>query len=274
MSWFDPSGFANIAKSALREAQKTIDKALDIRDDGITTPVPANTPIDTNSDDLFGSWGFTQSGNIRHKKEDTTLWGSFTGSFFDVNKDNSKSPMVDSLDDPTDAGNEHFAGSKLVVQQSDDGSNQYSRLSSMEVDEDTSVEINGLHEIESMVEVELEVPDEQNYVVKTRKKPSSLLVNRLSFISNESGKNSSESVELITCSTECTASPESELLSGDQSISTSTKQTSESVEILADVTSLSFTEISGSDNNNSSGNVDIEEFASPLESPIVDEEAR
>lgn len=30
MSWFDASNFANLAKNALKEAQKTIDKALDI----------------------------------------------------------------------------------------------------------------------------------------------------------------------------------------------------------------------------------------------------
>lgn len=30
MSWFDATNFANLAKNALKEAQKTIDKALDI----------------------------------------------------------------------------------------------------------------------------------------------------------------------------------------------------------------------------------------------------
>lgn len=33
MSWFDASGFASLAKSALKEAQKTIDKALDITEE-------------------------------------------------------------------------------------------------------------------------------------------------------------------------------------------------------------------------------------------------
>lgn len=28
MSWFDAAGFANLAKTALKEAQKTLDKAL------------------------------------------------------------------------------------------------------------------------------------------------------------------------------------------------------------------------------------------------------
>lgn len=32
MSWFDTSSIANIARTALKEAQRTIDKALDIND--------------------------------------------------------------------------------------------------------------------------------------------------------------------------------------------------------------------------------------------------
>ncbi|CAN8030305.1 unnamed protein product, partial [Ixodes persulcatus] len=37
MSWFDTAGFANLAKSALNSAQKTIDRALDIQQDGSST---------------------------------------------------------------------------------------------------------------------------------------------------------------------------------------------------------------------------------------------
>lgn len=33
MSWFDAAGIANLAKTALKEAQKTIDKALDITEE-------------------------------------------------------------------------------------------------------------------------------------------------------------------------------------------------------------------------------------------------
>lgn len=33
MSWFDTAGLASFAKSALKEAQKQIDKALDIQED-------------------------------------------------------------------------------------------------------------------------------------------------------------------------------------------------------------------------------------------------
>lgn len=149
MSWFDASGFASIAKTALREAQKTIDKALDIKEDDVNI-VPTNTPIDTNSDDFFGTWGISQSGHVKEvKKEDegpklaklqSSLWGSFTGSFFDASKEYPKTPSIDSLDDSVDS--EHFSRSKLVVQQSDDGDSHYSRLSSMETDEGTVVNDN------------------------------------------------------------------------------------------------------------------------------------
>jgi hypothetical protein len=288
MSWFDASGFASIAKSALREAQRTIDKALDIKDDEIN-PVPANTPIDTNSDDFFGTWGLTQSGQIKDAKKDddaaklppklqSSLWGSFTGSFFDANKDDPKTPSIDSLDDSIDTGSEHFSRSKLVVQQSDDGDSHYSRLSSTETDEETIVNESEENAPERMVEIQLDSPENPSAdqcVVKRRDKPSSSFTNRLSVISSESGKNSSESVELITCSTECTTSPESELLSGEHSISTSSsaraKQTSESVEVLADsLTSPSSVEIINSDSVDCKN---LDEFASPLESPLADEEA-
>lgn len=133
MSWFDTSGLANIAKSALKEAQRTIDKALDIKDDDLN-PVPANTPIDTNSEDFFGGWGLVQSKEIRKQKSEeivtkspiktvntTSLWGSFTGSFFDTSNTEMKSKdSVDSLDDSVDLVLEPFSSSKLVVQDDSD----------------------------------------------------------------------------------------------------------------------------------------------------------
>lgn len=134
MSWFDTSGFANIAKSALKGAQRTIDKALDIRDD--LTSAPANTPVDTNSDDFFSSWGVSGShDNIESHNTSTvtespqkitsvtstSLWGSFAGSFFETPKEKTRSKDDDSLDDAIELGTEHFNTSKLVVQHSDDG---------------------------------------------------------------------------------------------------------------------------------------------------------
>lgn len=42
MSWFDTAGFTSLAKSALKEAQRTIDKALDLEEDSENV-VPATT---------------------------------------------------------------------------------------------------------------------------------------------------------------------------------------------------------------------------------------
>lgn len=48
MSWFDAAGLTSLAKSALKEAQRTIDKALDIEenDENIQPPITpsATTP--------------------------------------------------------------------------------------------------------------------------------------------------------------------------------------------------------------------------------------
>lgn len=110
MSWFDPSGIASLAKTALKEAQKTIDKALDIQDDElpdskkvtITPTAPANTPVVTTEPDFFGNWGLNEQETIVTKSpvkhlNNSSLWGSFTGSFFDQAKE------------------DEFKNSKLVV---------------------------------------------------------------------------------------------------------------------------------------------------------------
>lgn len=130
MSWFDATGLASIAKSALKEAQKTIDKALDIKDTDFTA-TPTNTPIDTN-DDFFGTWGLTQPGGTisegsrvdaseisSRSNVTTSLWGSFTGSFFETSKDSKNN---DSLDDSRSdlINKEYFSQSKLIVQGSND----------------------------------------------------------------------------------------------------------------------------------------------------------
>lgn len=111
MSWFDAAGLASIAKSALKEAQKTIDKALDIKDTDFTS-TPSNTPVDTN-DDFFGTWGLTQTSGTQNEgssKGDitgvpeksnlsTSLWGSFTGSFFEAQKENRNHSDLSKLED-------------------------------------------------------------------------------------------------------------------------------------------------------------------------------
>lgn len=94
MSWFDTTGLASFAKTALKEAQKQIDKALDIKDeDGniITDPgkllenkIEPNTPLE----------------NMKHSNSapialSSSVWGSFTGSFFDnSSSENALEPPV------------------------------------------------------------------------------------------------------------------------------------------------------------------------------------
>ncbi|KAB0796119.1 hypothetical protein PPYR_10180 [Photinus pyralis] len=262
MSWFDATGFASIAKSALKGAQRHIDKALDIRDDAVTT-APLNTPVDTNSDDFFTSWGISQSGNIQEKEEDaeivtkspskskvgSSIWGSFTGSFFDQGRESKLYGSVESLDDLADYSNDGFSQSKLVVQHSDDGEGGgYSH-----------------DETKTGILVELSaVSDERRASVGSKVQPS----NRLSFIS-ESGKTSSESVEIVSGGTGCTTSPESDLQSVGKSVSASSSglKFSDSVEVIGDsLTSPSSVEVIPTESEFNY----TDEFVSPLASPIGD----
>ena len=55
MSWFDATGLTSLAKSALKEAQRTIDKALDIEENeenilsSSTLPVVSSVPSSKGS---------------------------------------------------------------------------------------------------------------------------------------------------------------------------------------------------------------------------------
>lgn len=89
MSWFDATGFANLAKSALKGAQKTIDKALDIKEE---EPKVIQSHTDESSD-FFASWGLQneqeankRDGNPQKQPNASSIWGSFTGSFFEPPK--------------------------------------------------------------------------------------------------------------------------------------------------------------------------------------------
>lgn len=128
MSWFDTAGIASLAKNALKEAQKTIDKALDIKDDDTTPRVVvkgsakrnflyftqsyahislqfvyvATPPVEEDSDGFFSSWSVKSPSSPPIAKRGTapettaveeepapsnsssTIWGSFTGSFFET----------------------------------------------------------------------------------------------------------------------------------------------------------------------------------------------
>ncbi|XP_064090426.1 TATA element modulatory factor-like isoform X4 [Macrobrachium nipponense] len=126
MSWFDTAGFTSLAKSALKEAQRTIDKALDIDENNENAePAPAHKGISEKlrdeSENFFASFGLEKKKSpltpantpvepaplpkdISDTEEDEdgdkssassaamvgSLWGSFTGSFFDNTSANKK----------------------------------------------------------------------------------------------------------------------------------------------------------------------------------------
>lgn len=323
MSWFDTSGFASLAKTALKEAQKSIDKVLDIKDEDVTQnsdQLAIQTPVDSNNDDFFSTWGINQSGvgpgivthqsnsiqegestsvitkspsksgNNKVNNMTTSLWGSFTGSFFETPKgeldkiiseprvlDKIKTISVESLvDDSSDIGSidEKFSKSKLVVREiSEDGESSIrSRLSSSEMDPDDEKSCGYLDNLVQIEETGTEKLCSVSVRTRDRERPSSFYTNRLSVISSESGKNSSESVEVLG-GTGCTTTPESELTS--KSISTSSsapgRPHSDSVEVLPDsLTSPSSVEILSDITTTSHrlSQVTDEEFMSPFQSPI------
>ncbi|KAL1378866.1 hypothetical protein pipiens_000006, partial [Culex pipiens pipiens] len=98
MSWFDTTGIANLAKTALKEAQKQIDKALDIKDDeedgsGSVVATGASAPEEgeqqkgggeskTEPSTPVQGGGAKGGGNVGKGQADS-IWGSFTGSFFE-----------------------------------------------------------------------------------------------------------------------------------------------------------------------------------------------
>uniref|UniRef100_A0A8D8JJY2 TATA element modulatory factor n=1 Tax=Culex pipiens TaxID=7175 RepID=A0A8D8JJY2_CULPI len=100
MSWFDTTGIANLAKTALKEAQKQIDKALDIKDDeedgsGSVVATGASALEEGSQEQQKGGGesktepstpvqggGAKGGGNVGKGQADS-IWGSFTGSFFE-----------------------------------------------------------------------------------------------------------------------------------------------------------------------------------------------
>lgn len=78
-----------MAKSALKGAQKTIDKALDIKEE---EPKVIQSRPDESSD-FFASWGLQneegankREGDPQKQQNSSSIWGSFTGSFFEPPK--------------------------------------------------------------------------------------------------------------------------------------------------------------------------------------------
>ncbi|XP_052758948.1 TATA element modulatory factor [Galleria mellonella] len=242
MNWFDTSGLTSLAKSALKEAQKTIDKALDIQDEsseeqedeppshsgtagGKSSPGNSNTPSKDNSD-FFSSWGLTVSAESTKdepikeqpvvtespsKSTSQSVWGSFAGSFFEQPKSGDGStiiqpPKAKSMnlisDSKYDSQDDLFSKSQLVMSDGGDGLESKFKSSKDEM------------------------------FSKDEDRRNSTKSNRLSLVSS---RNSSDSVEVLSQSLKTT--PDSEAVSCQSmshSSSTGTKHNSESVEVLPD----------------------------------------
>ena len=81
MSWFDTNKIASMATKAMKEAQKTLDTALDIKEEeGGDSSVLAE-------DSMWAGWKMPKSESDSKLSEkpmsSSSLWGSFSGSFID-----------------------------------------------------------------------------------------------------------------------------------------------------------------------------------------------
>lgn len=265
MNWFDTSGLTSLAKSALKEAQKTIDKALDIQDDSSeeqeeeapgpssskSSPGTGTTPQKDNAD-FFSSWGLTvsaESGKSDPIKEQPvvtespsksnsqSLWGSFAGSFFEQPKADSstiirppKAKSLNVISGKYDSQDDLFSKSQLVM--SDGAEYLYFK---------------------------------KEDVMKCDDRRDSNKSNVLSFMSS---RNSSDSVEVLSQSLKST--PDSELASChsiSHSSSAGLKLNSESVEILPDslispssIECIGFDSYASDKNSSSSSNISNDIF--------------
>jgi len=82
MSWFDTSKLANIANKAMKEAQKTLDTALDIQNEEGGGEVEDKASA-------WNSWKIIKSDSdskLSDKMDpnSASMWGSFSGSFFEA----------------------------------------------------------------------------------------------------------------------------------------------------------------------------------------------
>ncbi|CAD6201468.1 GSCOCG00000268001-RA-CDS [Cotesia congregata] len=272
MSWFDASGFANLAKSALKEAQKTIDKALDIKEEDQQQQKVAESPVIDDSN-FFAAWGIKNESSVpaiqqtSSLKQDSSIWGSFTGSFFEPPKTSDKSKSSRSLREVSDQSLDTCLVTSSVslpdnlasVQNKSPSSSQSIDLDaeSTEDDTDKTAQKKDSKDFSTSDSASKTASDSEIESPKSSGEKliySRHLVNRVSLLSSESDKKSSESVEILgsrsATNTDCTTTPDSEIVSATDSpsLSRSTldlQRNSESVEILPDslVTSPSSVEI-------------------------------
>ncbi|XP_072947783.1 uncharacterized protein Tmf [Epargyreus clarus] len=274
MNWFDTTGLTSLAKTALKEAQKTIDKALDIQDESeedqendaaaqpksTSSPGTSATTSQKDATDFFASWGLTASVESNEdpieeqpvvtespsKSSTQSLWGSFAGSFFEQQKSEGETivrpPKAKSMNviAETKYGSQDdlFSKSQLVMS---DGAEC------------------------------LNVKNEED--AKAEERRSSSTSHKLSFMSS---RHSSDSVEVLSQSMKTT--PDSEVASGpslSHSSSVGLKLNSESVEILPDslvspssIECLGFDSYSSDKNSSPSSNLSLGDSSDKKSTPV------
>lgn len=280
MNWFDTSGLTSLAKSALKEAQKTIDKALDIQDESgeehddeaaaqdTAKPSPSEsvTPQKDNSD-FFASWGLTVSAESEKdapvkeqpvvtespsKSTSQSVWGSFAGSFFEQPKDADtaivRPPKAKSMNVIADthfgSQDDLFSKSQLVMSDTEAAESKPS------------------------VKDETKVDDRRGS-------------SRSNVLSLMSSRNSSDSVEVLSQSMKTTPDSEASIHSMSNSSSTGQKYNSESVEILPDslispssIECLGFDSYSSDKNSSTSSNLSPGDFSDKKSTPVGDHTER
>ncbi|XP_013136487.1 PREDICTED: TATA element modulatory factor [Papilio polytes] len=278
MNWFDTSGLTSLAKTALKEAQKTIDKALDITDESSEEPddeavsikpskslSSGNTPQKDNSD-FFASWGLTVSAESSKdpikeqpvvtespsKSNSQSLWGSFAGSFFEQQQQNASENESAIVRPPK-------AKSMNVIADSKYGSQDDLFSKSQLVMSDGA---------------ECLDTKKDDLISKFDNRLSSSLSHRLSLASS---RNSSDSVEVLSQSLKTTPDSEVSVHTISNSSSTGQKQTSESVEILPDslispssIECLGFDSYASDKNSSTSSNLSPGDLSDKKSTPLGD----
>ena len=87
MSWFDTNKIASMATKAMKEAQKTLDTALDIKEEDNEEP----------QENVWSGWKKSQSESKLSEistNMSNSLWGSFSGSFIEAGSISEKSEMT------------------------------------------------------------------------------------------------------------------------------------------------------------------------------------
>ena len=126
MSWFDTNKIASMATKAMKEAQKTLDTALDIKEEEEEMQ---------SQESSWSNWKLPKSES--DSKLSSSLWGSFSGSYIESGSVASKpneaevvtAAPVSSSSSPALAGSavtevepdteDRFAGSRLDLETSE-----------------------------------------------------------------------------------------------------------------------------------------------------------